>query len=483
MILTAFHGFCMALADSVPGVSGGTIAFILGFCERFLDALHGLFRGTGAERKAGLLYLLKLGLGWDAGMAACVVLLSGLFARNIYFMSSLFLGLTACSIPFVALSERKALLVRPARHGWFLLLGVAIMVGLTLLRSGTGTLGSVSYTQLSLPQFGYLFLSGAVAITAMVLPGISGSSILLIAGVYLPTIQAVHRFLRLQFDVVPGLCALGLGVLAGVGLSIHAIRAALRKYRGQTVWLILGLMLGSLYAIANGPASLDPPLPPMDAATFQVPAFLLGVVILLALEFLRNDHGAPGGPKGGESVMSLDWTILHGIHDALTCPFLDFLMPKITALGNGGAIWLAAAGGMLRAKKYRKQGVLLLGGLAAGVLVGNVFLKNVIARPRPCWLESVPLLIANPADYSFPSGHTLSSIIGATILTRTDRRFGWAAISLAALIAFSRLYLYVHFPSDILGAVALGVAIGELTFRQGGRALEKAALRRERSVR
>ena len=130
MILTAFHGFCMALADSVPGVSGGTIAFILGFCERFLDALHGLF------------------------------------ARNIYFMSSLFLGLTACSIPFVALSERKALLARPARHGWFLLLGVAIVVGLTLLRSGTGTLGSVSYTQLSLPQFGYLFLSGAVAITA-----------------------------------------------------------------------------------------------------------------------------------------------------------------------------------------------------------------------------------------------------------------------------------------------------------------------------
>ena len=252
MILTAFHGFCMALADSVPGVSGGTIAFILGFCERFLDALHGLF------------------------------------ARNIYFMSSLFLGLTACSIPFVALSERKALLARPARHGWFLLLGVAIVVGLTLLRSGTGTLGSVSYTQLSLPQFGYLFLSGAVAITAMVLPGISGSSILLIAGVYLPTIQAVHRFLRLQFDVVPGLCALGLGVLAGVGLSIHAIRAALRKYRGQTVWLILGLMLGSLYAIANGPASLAPPLPPMGAATFQVPAFLLGVVILLALEFLRK---------------------------------------------------------------------------------------------------------------------------------------------------------------------------------------------------
>ena len=139
--------------------------------------------------------------------------------------------------------------------------------------------------------------------------------------------------------------------------------------------------------------------------------------------------------------MTLDLTILHGIHAALTGPFLDFLMPKITAFGNGGAIWLLAAGCLLCTKKYRRQGVLLLGGLAVGVLVGNVALKNLIARPHPCWVESVPLLIASPTDYSFPSGHTLSSAIGATILTKTDRRFGYAAIPLAALIAFSRLYL------------------------------------------
>lgn len=118
--------------------------------------------------------------------------------------------------------------------------------------------------------------------------GIVALSPLLIAGVYLPTIQAVHSFLRLQLDVVPGLCALGFGVIAGVGLSIHAIRAALRSCRGHMVWLILGLMLGSLYAIANGPASLDTPLPPLDAATFQLPAFLLGTAILLALEGLKK---------------------------------------------------------------------------------------------------------------------------------------------------------------------------------------------------
>ena len=171
--------------------------------------------------------------------------------------------------------------------------------------------------------------------------------------------------------------------------------------------------------------------------------------------------------------MNLDWSILHGIQNTLACPALDFLMPKITALGNGGAIWLLASGGLICTKKYRKQGILLLGGLAVGVLVGNVFLKNFIARPRPCWLDgSVQLLIANPTDYSFPSGHTLSSVIGATVLTKTDRRFGCAAIPLAALIAFSRLYLYVHFPSDVLAAAVLGIGIGELVFRYGGDALD-----------
>lgn len=152
------------------------------------------------------------------------------------------------------------------------------------------------------------------------------------------------------------------------------------------------------------------------------------------------------------------------------CDLLDLLMPKLTLLGSGGAIWLLAAGGMLCTKKYRRQGVILLAGLAVGVLVGNVCLKNLIARPRPCWLDdSVMMLISSPADYSFPSGHTLSSVIGATVLTKTDRRFGWAAIPLAAVIVFSRLYLFVHFPSDILAGAILGVIIGEAVYRIGMR--------------
>lgn len=177
--------------------------------------------------------------------------------------------------------------------------------------------------------------------------------------------------------------------------------------------------------------------------------------------------------------MSLDQTVLHWLRDTLTCPALDLLMPKITLLGDNGAIWLLAAGGLLCTKKYRKQGLVLLGGLAASVLVGNVVLKNLIARPRPCWLDtSVQLLIADPTDYSFPSGHTLSSVIGATILTKTDRRFGYAAIPLAALIAFSRLYLYVHFPSDVAAAAVLGVGIGLAAHTIGGRLLDAVRKRK-----
>ena len=85
----------------------------------------------------------------------------------------------------------------------------------------------------------------------------------------------------------------------------------------------------------------------------------------------------------------------------------------------------------------------------------------------------MPLLIATPTDYSFPSGHTLSSVIGATVLTKTTRKFGWAAIPLAAVIAFSRLYLFVHYPSDILAGAALGVAIGEAVYALGLRLAEK----------
>ena len=156
-----------------------------------------------------------------------------------------------------------------------------------MLRASSGLL-TVDMTNIQALDAVYLFLAGAVAITAMVLPGISGSPILLIAGVYLPVIQAIRQLLHLDLRVVPGLMALGLGVIAGVALSIRAIRTALQKYRSAMIWFILGLMLGSLYAIAMGLSSLQMPQPPLDTATFRPLAFLLGAGLLVGLELFRR---------------------------------------------------------------------------------------------------------------------------------------------------------------------------------------------------
>ena len=148
--------------------------------------------------------------------------------------------------------------------GFYSAFMVASSITVISKKYGSSALGSVSFASLSPPSLLYIFLSGAVAITAMVLPGILGSSILLIAGVYLPAIQAVRSFLHMELSVLPGLFALGFGVLAGVALSIHAIRTALHKYRSEMVWLILGLMLGSLYAIVYGAVNLTVPTASAD---------------------------------------------------------------------------------------------------------------------------------------------------------------------------------------------------------------------------
>ena len=106
------------------------------------------------------------------------------------------------------------------------------------------------------------------------------------------------------------------------------------------------------------------------------------------------------------------------------------------------------------------MGLSVLVSIVIGAVIGNLILKNLIARERPCWIDSqVVLLIENPKDFSFPSGHTMVSFEGAVSILMKNRRWGIAALALACLIAFSRLYLFVHFPTDILFGAALGTAI------------------------
>ena len=105
----------------------------------------------------------------------------------------------------------------------------------------------------------------------------------------------------------------------------------------------------------------------------------------------------------------------------------------------------------------------MLVSIVIGAVIGNLILKNLIARDRPCWIDSqVVLLIENPKDYSFPSGHTLVSFEGAVSILLKNKRWGIAALVLACLIACSRLYLFVHFPTDVLFGAALGTVIAVL---------------------
>lgn len=143
---------------------------------------------------------------------------------------------------------------------------------------------------------------------------------------------------------------------------------------------------------------------------------------------------------------------------------LDQVMPFITSLGSGGFIWIAIAIAFLASKKYRKDGLLLIISLLLSILIGNIILKPLVARIRPFNINTaIQLLIARPTDFSFPSGHSMTSFAGATIIFHANRNMGIAAFVLAALVAFSRLYLYVHYPSDIIGGALIGVLISVAT--------------------
>jgi len=146
--------------------------------------------------------------------------------------------------------------------------------------------------------------------------------------------------------------------------------------------------------------------------------------------------------------------ILKGIQNIFQSDFFDLFMPVVTRLGDGGLIWIITAIVLLCIKKYRKVGVTLAAGLLVGFLIGNVALKNLVARPRLCWMmPEYLLLIGMPTDYSFPSGHTISSFVSAFVLLKGSRKMGIFALVLASVIAFSRMYLFVHFPTVILGGI------------------------------
>lgn len=286
LLMSMFHGFCMALADSVPGVSGGTIAFLMGFYDNFIGSLNDLMLGNMEAKKKAIVYLAKLGVGWVIGFGASVLVLTAVFESHIYAISSLFIGFILFAIPVVVMEEKQCLKAKPLT-AIALLIGAALVVGLTFFTVG-GEGNTVSIDNPTVGTYFYVFFAGAIAICAMVLPGISGSTLLLIFGLYISIIGAVKELMHLNFQYFPILVVFGLGVITGIVSIVRIIRNALEKHRSVMVYLIIGMMLGSLYSVVMGPATLDTPQDPMTFGTFSWLFFIIGGVIILGIQFLGS---------------------------------------------------------------------------------------------------------------------------------------------------------------------------------------------------
>lgn len=281
MIKEILCGFFMAMADSVPGVSGGTVAFLSGEYEHFIDSFGNIIGKDKEQRKKSLLFLVRLGIGWLIGMGLSVTLLAGLFTTHIYAVSSLFLGLVAASIPLIVIEEKKTLKCCRPWHSLIFLVGVAAVISLSLMHL------SISTPTLNVPSAIYVLLSGALAISAMILPGISGSTLLLAFGIYVPIITALKKLFTFDLTVLPLLILFGIGVLIGIFGSFKGIHYLLDKKRSATVSAILRLMVGSLFAVVMGPTTLKQPLPAMSIATFHFGFFIAGTAIVTVFAIIK----------------------------------------------------------------------------------------------------------------------------------------------------------------------------------------------------
>lgn len=290
-IINFIRGFCMALADSVPGVSGGTIAFILGFYDKFINSLNSLVstKSNKEEKLESLKFLIKIGIGWAVGMVLAVLFISSVFTTHIYKISSLFLGFIIFSLPLI-FREEKAEIVGKYKNIIFAVIGILVVAAITYFNPATsgGTGTKLSLDNLNIGLIAYVFVVGAIAICAMILPGISGSTLLLIFGIYAPIMTAVKSVIKFDFSYLPIVIVFGLGVITGIVSIIRLLRYLLANHRSKVIYTIIGLMIGSLYAVVMGPTTLEIPEAPMGFGEFSILFFLLGGGLILGLEKLKK---------------------------------------------------------------------------------------------------------------------------------------------------------------------------------------------------
>ncbi len=168
-----------------------------------------------------------------------------------------------------------------------------------------------------------------------------------------------------------------------------------------------------------------------------------------------------------DAILNFDWAVFQWIENYLWNPILDVFMTAVTYLGEGGIFWIAIGVSLLFSKRHRIVGFAVLAALLVHISINDLILKNIICRPRPFDLEAwkgifnYPDLVSRPSSFSFPSGHSSSAFACATALTMTKKKSIYIpAFILAALIAFSRIYVHVHYCTDVIAGTLIGIIYG-----------------------
>ncbi|WP_436865841.1 DUF368 domain-containing protein [Staphylococcus pseudoxylosus] len=241
-----WKGFAMGTTDLVPGVSGGTIALLLGIYDDFIRSVSGIFSKRFWE---SLKFLIPIGLGMVIAIGVLSKLINYLLSTHTVPTMFFFVGLIGGIIPYL-LKTSKFKQTFSIQHYILLLLGIVIIVVITLLNNGDKHAGET--LTLNSGLIIKYFIAGMCASSAMLLPGISGSFMLLVLGVYGTVMFAISEFMSLNFAAIPVLLTVGLGVICGFLFSSKLIQYLLSYYTFLTYALIIGFVVGSLYAVFPG---------------------------------------------------------------------------------------------------------------------------------------------------------------------------------------------------------------------------------------
>lgn len=269
--INILKGFAMGTSDLVPGVSGGTIALLLGIYNQFIASISGIF---SRRFWPSFTFLIPIIIGMLLAMGSLSNLFNYLLSQHhiptMFFFGGLIIGI----LPYLLkISNYKTSFT--TKHYMMVIAGIAILIVITLMNNGDKHAGET--LTLSTGLIIKYFIAGMCASSAMLLPGISGSFMLLVFGVYGTVMLAISEVVKLNFTGLPILLAVGFGVLAGFIISSKIIQYFLTHHKLMTFALIIGFVVGSLFAVFSG-------LPTNIVMWFvSLVVFIIGFIVSLTL--------------------------------------------------------------------------------------------------------------------------------------------------------------------------------------------------------